>query len=186
MKKIELTKKQKLLLAACGGILILIVVWPVSKGGKDETPVSQPTAASSSEGTSLENYVAAQERRLKNIVEKIEGAGKVQVMITAKASKELVVEKDKNVTSQDIDETDSSGGARKTKEYTSNEASVTGTGSSGQQNPYVIKELEPQIEGVVVVASGADNIEVVDAITNTVSVLYNVPLHKIKVVKMNS
>ena len=48
----------------------------------------------------------------------------------------------------------------------------------------MIKELAPQIEGVVVAASGAGDEFVVDEITQAVSVLFNLPVHKIKVVKM--
>ena len=48
----------------------------------------------------------------------------------------------------------------------------------------MVKTLEPEIEGVAVAAQGAGNPEVVREIMNTVSVLYDVPVHKIKVVKM--
>ena len=50
----------------------------------------------------------------------------------------------------------------------------------------MIKELEPEIEGVVVVTQGGDDLLVVNEITESVSVLFNLPVHKIKVVKMES
>ena len=102
------------------------------------------------------------------------------MMITAKASEEVVVGKDITSGRSVVEETDSSGGSRKTDEENRSESSL----STGSGEPYVVKTLEPEIEGVAVAAQGAGNPEVVREIMNTVSVLYDVPVHKIKVVKM--
>ena len=48
----------------------------------------------------------------------------------------------------------------------------------------MIKEMEPEIEGVLVAAEGGDNENVANEITQAVQVLFNIPVHKIKVVKM--
>ena len=89
----------------------------------------------------------------------------MQVMITASATKEKVVEKDVTQSVSTISESDSGGGTRVTDESSYSETSLY-DGSSGQSSePYVIKELAPQIEGVVVAASGAGDEFVVDEIT---------------------
>jgi stage III sporulation protein AG len=43
----------------------------------------------------------------------------------------------------------------------------------------------PVIEGVIIVCEGGDNKELVSEITNAVYGLLNVPVHKIKVMKMS-
>ena len=53
-------------------------------------------------------------------------------------------------------------------------------------SPYVVKQLEPEIEGVLVAAQGAGDETIVNEITYAVQVLFDVPVHKIKVVKMSS
>lgn len=156
-------------------------------------------------GQTLEQYVAAQEERLRLLLSKIEGAGDVDVMITAHATREKIVEKDVTRNSSNVSETDSNGGSRTTSESAYGETTLYaggqgGTGSSGigtsdaggsssaggQSMPYVVKELVPEIEGVVVAAEGADDKYIIDEITQSVSVLFNLPVHKIKVVKMDS
>ena len=49
----------------------------------------------------------------------------------------------------------------------------------------MIEELEPEIQGVVVVAEGGDNPVVVQNITEAVMALFGVEVHKIKVMKMS-
>ena len=51
--------------------------------------------------------------------------------------------------------------------------------------PYVVMENMPVIEGVIIVCEGGDNKELVSEITNAVYGLLNVPVHKIKVMKMS-
>ena len=51
--------------------------------------------------------------------------------------------------------------------------------------PYVVMENMPVIEGVIILCEGRDNKELVSEITNAVYGLLNVPVHKIKVMKMS-
>ena len=50
-------------------------------------------------------------------------------------------------------------------------------------SPYVIQTMEPQIEGIVVVAEGADSAEKVSEIHSAVRALFQLPGHKIQVLK---
>ncbi len=136
----------------------------------------------------LEEYVALLEERLTDILSNVSGAGKVQVMITARATREKVVEKDVTQSSARVSESDSNGGTRVTDESSYSETSLYTGSTSGQGSgePYVVKELVPEIEGVVVAAQGAGDEYVIDEITQAVSVLFDLPVHKIKVVKMES
>jgi stage III sporulation protein AG len=45
----------------------------------------------------------------------------------------------------------------------------------------VIKEILPEVKGVIVVAEGASNIEVRESLTRAVQVLSGVAVHKIQV-----
>ncbi len=57
--------------------------------------------------------------------------------------------------------------------------------SSGNNEPFVVKTLLPQVEGVVVVAQGAGTGNINKSITDVVQALFDVEAHKVKVVKMN-
>ena len=184
--KLKKDKKNTMLVLVLIGVLLLIVVWPMdtAQSGSDaavETYRLEP------EKDELTAYVEYQEKRLKDILSKIQGAGDVEVMITARASKEKVIEKDVEQVLSEVNETDSDGGTRISKESTLKESSLYTGGTSGsKETPYVVKELEPVIEGVVVAAQGASMPQVVDEITCAISVLFDIPLHKIKVVKMDN
>ena len=132
----------------------------------------------------LNVYIQNQEERLERILEQIDGAGRVEVMIRAEASKEYVVEKDITNSESSVTETDSEGGTRQNFGLERRESSVFTKDTSGNDIPWVIKELEPTIEGVLVAVQGADQESVASEITQAVQVLFDIPVHKIKVVKM--
>ncbi len=114
----------------------------------------------------------------------MDGVGKIRVMIRAGASKEYVVEKDLATSTGNITESDAQGGSRQSAESSRSEVSVYTKDGSGNDVPWVIKEIEPEIEGVVVAAEGGDNETIANEITQAVQVLFDIPIHKIKVVKM--
>ena len=195
-------KKRSLLILVLIGVLLLVIAWPVSSPGDggsvqdnlasgggdsgDGTGRENVLAQNDMDSQTLEAYVSLQEERLTRILSSVSGAGKVQVMITARATREKVVEKDVTQSVSTISESDSGGGTRVTDESSYSETSLYDNISGQSSEPYVIKELVPQIEGVVVAASGAGDEFVVDEITQAVSVLFDLPVHKIKVVKMES
>ena len=55
------------------------------------------------------------------------------------------------------------------------------TDSTG--NPYIVKTLQPDVEGVLVVAEGADDSIVKKNISEAVQVLFGIDVHRIKVAK---
>jgi stage III sporulation protein AG len=106
-------------------------------------------------------------------------------MITLKSSEENVVEKDQQSDGQSVEEEDSQGGKRTTKETSSDKTSIYEQKSDGTQVPYVSKKLSPEVEGVIVIADGGGNAVVVQNITGAIQALYGVEAHKIKVMKRN-
>ena len=106
------------------------------------------------------------ERRVKEILEQVEGVGKADVMLTLQASKEKVTLKDNK---QDDTKTE--------------EETVLLDGESRESSPYVVQEIEPQIERIVVVCSGGDSPAMQREIISAISALFPVESHKIKVMK---
>ena len=185
--------KESALIIVLAGILCLVVVWPTSGKTSESSGYSLSGSgtgggsgaaggtSSDSAETALNLYVENQEQRLKSILEQMDGVGKIQVMIRAKASKEYVVEKDLTTNTSTVN---AQGGTRQSNEASKSESSLYTKDGSGNDVPWVIKEMEPEIEGVLVAAEGGDNENVANEITQAVQVLFNIPVHKIKVVKM--
>ena len=119
---------------------------------------------------------------MEQVLEQMEGVGKVEVMITLKDQGEHVVEKDDTRSSQDISEEDGTV-KRTTAERQHQEQTIYAQGNSGE--PFVSKEMTPKVEGVLVVAEGGGNAKTAKNISDAVLALFPVEVHKIKVVKMN-
>ena len=182
----EKKRRDRWMLLALFGILILVIVWPVgSKSKEADNQVSESVAGTEKRTYNYaEQYTASMELRLKEILENVDGAGAVQVMITVKNNGEQVVEKDKSYSESKTIQSGDGGKNTPTANTSRSESTVYDRTDSG--SPYVVKQLEPEIEGVLVAAQGAGDETVVNEITYAVQVLFDVPVHKIKVVKMSS
>lgn len=179
--------KTQLVLLILAGVLLLVIAWPAKSGTSTSAgPTVETEGQSGGTADSVEVYVKSMEAKVTKLLEAVEGAGKVQVMLTVKTSKELVVEKDVSESEERIEETDASGGSRKNENKSYNETTIYGSQTQNGSGPYVTKEIQPEIQGVVVAAQGGDVPEVVEEITRAVEVLFDIPIHKIKVVKMNT
>ncbi|MGN0205081.1 MAG: stage III sporulation protein AG [Coprococcus sp.] len=180
----EKNVRDRLLLIVLAGLLLLVIVWPVSDSGS-EKKISEGSTASSDQTNMPEDYASLMEQRLKDILENVDGAGKVQVMITVKGTSEQVVEKDESYSESRSTQSENEENSTISDSISRSESTVYNNSSSAG-SPYVVKEMLPEVEGILVVAEGAGDETVVNEITYAVQVLFDVPVHKIKVAKMSS
>lgn len=175
-------KRSDWLILVLAGILILIIALPTDT--KEKKQAEEAKENISKENNTMEASKDEIERKLEDILEKIDGAGDVKVMITYQDSGTQVVEKDKNTSENSLEESDSTGGVRSTKEQQLQESTVYEDADAGN-TPFVSKELLPQVEGILIVASGGDNQKVKQNISEAVLALFQVEAHRIKIVKMS-
>lgn len=175
-------KRSDWLILVLAGILILIIALPTDTKEKKQAEKSKENI--SKENNTMEASKDEIERKLEDILEKIDGAGDVKVMITYQDSGTQVVEKDKNTSENSLEESDSTGGVRSTKEQQLQESTVYEDADAGN-TPLVSKELLPKVEGILIVASGGDNQKVKQNISEAVLALFQVEAHRIKIVKMS-
>ncbi|WP_099466912.1 stage III sporulation protein AG [Konateibacter massiliensis] len=180
-------KKDNLLIVLLVGVLLIVIAWPTSGTQKKESEAKTAVETSETQKEAEDSsYETELEKRLENILSKVSGVGEVNVMITLKSSKELIVEKDTPATSSSTQEEDAEGGKRTTTDKATTEATVYEQDESGSNIPYVVKELEPEIEGIIVIAKGGDDPVVAKNISDAILALFHVEAHKIKVMKMES
>lgn len=175
-------KRSDWLILVLAGILILIIALPTDT--KEKKQAEKLKENISKENNTMEASKDEIERKLEDILEKIDGAGDVKVMITYQDSGTQVVEKDKNTSENSLEESDSTGGVRSTKEQELQESTVYEEADAGN-TPFVSKELLPKVEGILIVASGGDNQKVKQNISEAVLALFQVEAHRIKIVKMS-
>ena len=175
-------KRSDWMILVLAGILILIIALPTDT--KEKKQAEEAKENISKENNTMEASKDEIERKLEDILEKIDGAGDVKVMITYQDSGTQGVEKDKNTSENSLEESDSTGGVRSTKEQQLQESTVYEEADAGN-TPFVSKELLPKVEGILIVASGGDNQKVKQNISEAVLALFQVEAHRIKIVKMS-
>lgn len=120
------------------------------------------------------------EKKLEGILSKINGAGKVSVMVSY--SNEVLKQPmtDVKTTTTVVSEKDSNGGERKTEE-TSTEENVIYEQNGNNKMPMLKQNVLPTIIGVIVVADGAGNTNVKENLIRAVTAAVDVPNHRIQV-----
>ncbi|NLK86999.1 MAG: stage III sporulation protein AG [Clostridiaceae bacterium] len=167
------------------GVIIIIAGSVLLRPGKgsEDPPFRQGGSVEETEENRTADAGDALEIRLKSLLSQIQGVGKVDVMITYSASREYVPAYDIKKGISSTEESDSEGGERKMREEEYESAIAYEDSASGGKRPVVLKQLEPEVKGVLVVAEGAENVEVRDRICNAVTVVLDVPMHKVKVIQ---
>lgn len=115
-------------------------------------------------------YTAELESKTQQIVSSISGVGRCRVMITLKNSNENIYAKNNTENTNDGN-------------YSSESEYVLYDGENGE-SPVLIKEFYPEIKGVAVVCSGADDTAVRENVINCISSLYGISTAKISVSKL--
>lgn len=188
-----LQNKNNLIVLVLMGVLLMVVTLPVN--GKND--VKKDTDAllrenndsylieSKETRADTQTYAAEMERKLAQVLQTMEGAGKVQVFITLASSEERIIEKDMPVNRSNTVENDGEGGSRTVSNVDAGENTVYTT-EGNVTTPYVVKTVTPKVEGVLVLAQGAGNGAVSKNIADAVQVLFGIEAHQVKVIKMET
>lgn len=169
IKKLKIGKKNLILLGLAGVVMLLLLVGEAFGSDSSETVSKEDTVNFSVE------YIEKTEKSLEALLEKISGAGDVRVMITLENCYENVYAKGYN------EKSDNSEGST---EYESEEEYIIVKKGSNNEECLVVKVYEPTIKGVAVIAEGAGNTQVKNAITQTVCALFDISTARVSVEKM--
>lgn len=141
---------------------IIFMLWPSNK-----------TAINSSSETTIENHTHSDtlEHRLANILEKVNGAGKVEVMISEQKGEETIFQNNSDQT------TSAENNSLRTETVLVSDSDRAENGLIRQVNP-------PILQGAVIVCQGADSPSVRLAIVDAVSKVTGLGSDCISVLKM--
>ena len=121
--------------------------------------------------------------KLKNILSKIQGVGQVEVFINYSESSEVIPMYNENSQTSLTEETDTSGGVRKIQE-TDTQKEIIYQEDSGSKEVITQKVIEPKIEGAIITAEGAGDVNVKTNIIQAVEATTGLATHKIQVFVM--
>ena len=170
-------------------VVIINYVWSGDKSSNKKVTNSAgkqlATANNNQTLTSNQNSNSdSLEEKLEDILSKIEGVGSVKVFINYSESSETVAMYNENSKTSTTEETDKSGGTRKV-EQTDSQKEVIYQEQNGTKTPIVQKTVEPKIEGAIITAKGAGDINVKTSIIQAVEAATGLATHKIQVFTMS-
>jgi stage III sporulation protein AG len=168
------------------GIGLLLLVFSGSWfAPRSSPPASEPAPgvkAQPAAGDDLTPVEEELESRLAAILGAVDGAGSVQVTVTLKSGAENVYAQNVNKQDQTIQEKDQGGGNRTTNEVNEQDDLVLlQPGNGGSSTPVVVKELHPEIAGVLVLAEGANNPGLKEKLIQAVETVLNIPSYRVMV-----
>ena len=111
----------------------------------------------------------------------ISGVGKVTVNITLESSSEYQFAVNQQVDKTLVTERAQDGSTRTTDEIREDAQVVMKNMAQGKDEPVIVKEIRPQVVGVMIVAEGANNPLTKEEISKAVQTLLNIPAHRVTV-----
>lgn len=169
LKNIKIGKKNIVLAVIAVFILLFLTIGEIFTSDNSENISKENTEIYSSQ------YIEKNEKELEALLENISGAGEVKVMITLENCYENVFAK--GYAEKNENKTDSQ------KNESEEEYIIIKNGSNNEEC-LVVKVYEPTVKGVAVIAEGAGNTQVKNAITQTVCALFDISTAKVSVEKM--
>ncbi|HHU90025.1 MAG TPA: hypothetical protein GXZ22_03085 [Clostridiaceae bacterium] len=181
-EKRKLSAIENLIIIVILGVIIILAGSYLAKSNdtedtmKEASSLSSPDKKTVQSGYSLEGQeiVADIERRLSELLSKVEGAGQVSVMVYADTGSEQVP------AYNDIQDTrnDERADGKSLEISETRQLALAGT-----DEPVILKVIIPQIKGVIVVSEGADDILIKSQLNNAVCTLLGIPEHRVQILK---
>jgi stage III sporulation protein AG len=189
----KLGKIQYMLLVLCVGAAFMLAGNLLLKTDTNPTNLSAATSGKvdsedvptfglkkSSGNKAVAEYEEQYENQLKKALQEMLGVDDVTVVVTIDSTDKKVLEKNRVSKSQTTEETDRDGGQRKVIDTSTDEQLVI-VRNGESEVPIVVETKKPDIRGILVVAKGAENIQVKKWIVEAVTRALGVPSHRVAV-----
>lgn len=183
--------KDQCLILILAGILLCVISLPVEKDKSKSDLLDESGTIMKKEHTFdkeeiSRDYVTYWEEKLEESLQCVEGAGEVRVLIYTGGSEETILARDGSEEFSDTTETDAAGGSRHISENRLDKTVVRTVDERGQNVPLVVRTVAPDVEGVLVIAQGADRQQVRRDIIEAIQVLFDVDMNRISIIKMKT
>lgn len=128
--------------------------------------------------TTEKDYGLYLEDKLINILSELKGVGRVNVMITLESTVEKIAAKNTTTVSENTVEEDAEGGTRKMDREDLTVQVVT---KGNNDDLLVIKEIKPKVQGVIVMAEGADDPLLKESLYEAVKTVLGIKGNKVQI-----
>ena len=164
-------------------VIIINNVW--SGDNKKAEEQTDKVLANIIENTENKNEHYTLQASLEDILETIEGVGKVKVLINYSETSTTVAMYNETKTESTTEEKDTQGGVRNDTQ-TDTQKEIAYTKESGESAPITEKVIMPTIEGAIITAEGASNGNIKADIISATQAVTGLATHKIQVFQMET
>jgi len=144
-----------------------------------ETEARETTQA---ESQGMAAYIA---RQMEDILSLVAGAGQVRVMLTLGGTSTIYAQ-NIQASISNTTEDDGEGGTRSIDTESLSNSFVALRGANGEERPLRLEEIAPTVQGVIIVAQGAGDVAVRDALTRGAHTLLGIGAHQVQVFQMDT
>ena len=165
-------------------LIVINTIWSGDSDGKNNTIEEESLGYKrlaeyvSDDNNSTEDEL---ETKLEGILSKMEGVGKVSVMITYSKGSEIVPMQNETSKISSTHETDSDGGTRVIEETDKTTEIIYSDGTTIETQTII----NPVVRGAIVIAEGASNATVKSNIVSAVEAITGLATYKVQVFEMN-
>jgi stage III sporulation protein AG len=164
-------------------VIIINNVWSEdSEKSKEQSDKVLAKVLETDSAQEITGYYTLQQN-LENILETMEGVGKVKVLINYAETSTTVAVYNETKTESTTEEKDTEGGTRNVTQ-TDTQKEIAYTRESGESAPITEKIIMPTIEGAVITAEGASNANIKANIISATQAVTGLAAHKIQVFQM--
>lgn len=176
-----------ILVIAAGAVLILCSL-PQSGQTGSSIPGTGSTVPETEAETDAADYERSLEERLQTILEQLNGVRSVSVMITIAEGEKRIPDKNTSVQTEIQTETQAGGAALSRSTEKKEESTVFTEQKDGSRTPYIVQEIPPKIQGVLVAVEADGGLSAVlnGQISDAVQALFQIEAHKIRVLEKQS
>lgn len=162
-------------------VLAINMIWSKDEEQAEEEPSGYKVLASKDENSNnIKNDEYDLQTELEDILCKMNGIGKVDVLITYSQTSTVVPMYSETQSSTTTEETDSGGGTRKQESSNVNKEVIT----NGNNEAITQTVMLPKVEGAIVIAEGGGNATIKANIIQAVSAVTGLATYKVQVFEM--
>ena len=173
----------KLIVFAGLAAIALIFLSDAGKNTAHTSATADTRYANAAGYENYEEYTRRLEKRLTELISAVDGAGEAKVMITLECGTEYVYASQQKTTSAISENTDAGGRSGRDEKRTGEESLILVNGDRGEE-PLILKEITPTVAGVVVVCSGADDVNVRQRVTDIVTTALGTSSNRVCVTRL--
>lgn len=163
-------------------VLIINSMWSNDENNSNNNDTNKVLAKTEISNT---NNTEDLEKNLEEILETINGVGKVKVLIKYSESSQVVAMYNETSSENKTEESDGEGGTKNSTE-TETKKEIAYTNEDGTSKPITEKVVMPVIEGAIITAQGASNANIKSSIVSAVEAVTGLAVHKIQVFEMKN